>query len=125
MVCNSTIGRIQGLSRMVFGLLFLLMGCSATVLPKITAAEGREMVAAGAFLVDVRSPNEYSAGHVEGAANIPHTEIEQRLAEFGANKHRTIVLYCGSGRRAGLAQETLNAHGYLQVYNAGGMNEWK
>ena len=82
------------------------------------------MVARGALLVDVRSPQEFSAGHVEGAINIPHLDVEKRLSEFGENPDREIVLYCRSGHRSGLAQEGLKALGYTRVFNAGGYEEW-
>jgi phage shock protein E len=50
--------------------------------------------------------------------------VEQRLAEFGEDRAREIVLYCRSGQRSGLAQESLKALGYTRVFNAGGYQEW-
>ncbi|TFG85429.1 MAG: rhodanese-like domain-containing protein [Chromatiales bacterium] len=82
------------------------------------------LVSRGALLVDVRSAEEFSTGHVEGAINIPHLDVEKRLSEFGENRDRQIVLYCRSGHRAGLAQESLKALGYTQVFNAGGFEAW-
>lgn len=90
----------------------------------ITAAEGKAKVKAGALLLDVRAPGEYVAGHVEGAVNIPHDQIESRLSEITGDKNKEIVLYCKSGRRAGIALETLAKNGYSHVYNAGGYSDW-
>ena len=106
----------------IFCLLLASFGiaCSARIEP----VEGRAKVANGALLVDVRSPEEFAAGHVEGARNIPYDQVERRLVEFGNDTHREIVLYCGSGRRAGLAQETLKAHGFTRSFNAGGYDAW-
>lgn len=90
----------------------------------IGAADGRALVARGALLVDVRSAQEFSEGHVEGAINIPHLDVEKRLSEFGENRDRDIVLYCRSGHRAGLAQQSLQALGFTHVYNTGGYQDW-
>lgn len=90
----------------------------------ITATDGKAKVKTGALLLDVRASGEYAAGHVEGAVNIPHDQIESRLSEITGGKDKEIVLYCKSGRRAGIALETLAKNGYTQVYNAGGYSDW-
>ncbi len=77
----------------------------------------------GALLVDVRSRQEYDAGHLEGALLIPHDQVERRIAEFGDDKGRSIVLYCRSGRRAGVAEQVLRGAGFTNVLNAGGYKE--
>jgi phage shock protein E len=102
----------------------VLGGISTSQAQTIGATEGMALVARGALLVDVRSAEEFSAGHVEGAINIPHTDVEQRLADFGEDRAREIVLYCRSGQRSGLAQESLKALGYTRVFNAGGYQDW-
>lgn len=73
--------------------------------------------------IDVRSPAEYAGGHVEGAVNIPHTEIAERIAEITENKDAIIHLYCRSGRRSGIAQEALKKLGYSEAVNDGGYEE--
>ena len=75
--------------------------------------------------LDVRTAEEYAAGHIDGAINIPHTEIAQRIAELDLDKATPIVLYCKSGRRAGIALETLTSMGYNQVTNEGGFDAIK
>lgn len=67
------------------------------------------------LILDVRSHDEYEAGHVPGAVNIPHDELPTRLDEISASKSDEIVVYCHSGRRAGAAESTLQAEGYTQV----------
>ncbi len=79
----------------------------------------------GALLVDVRTQKEYDAGHLEGALLIPYDQIPQRLAEFGEDKNRSIVVYCRSGKRAGIAEETLRKAGFTHVLNAGGYKAMK
>lgn len=83
-------------------------------------ARGWELIAQGALLVDVRSQAEFDAGHLEGALLIPHTDVAARLSEFGPDKDRSIVLYCRSGNRAGIAEKVLAAHGFTNIHNAGG-----
>ncbi|MDT8450840.1 MAG: rhodanese-like domain-containing protein [Wenzhouxiangellaceae bacterium] len=71
-------------------------------------------------VIDVRSAGEVEeTGMVAGATNIPHTETDA-LAEFIGDKDRTVILYCGSGRRAGLAIDALRARGFHGLVNAGG-----
>lgn len=109
----------------VLAVIFLaLPGINVPQAQTISGAEGQVMVARGALLVDVRTPQEFSAGHVEGAINIPHTDVEARVLEFGENKDREIVLYCRSGHRSGLAQESLEALGFTKVFNAGAYQDW-
>lgn len=91
----------------------------------IPLQEARAKIKEGAFLVDVRSPEEYESGHIEGAVNIPHDQVESRTGEFGKDLHRDIVLYCGSGRRANFAADVLRKQGYTSVFNAGGYDELK
>ncbi|MCB0344261.1 MAG: rhodanese-like domain-containing protein [Bdellovibrionales bacterium] len=74
----------------------------------------------GALILDVRTAQEFSQGHIEGALNIPHNEIEQRIAELGPDKSRIVVAYCAVGGRSEKAKQQLLAHGFKQVYNAGG-----
>jgi phage shock protein E len=82
----------------------------------------------GALLLDVRSQGEFDSGHVDGAKLIPHTEIDARIDEVlqaqGGDKHKPIVVYCRSGRRSGMAKKALVGHGFDQVTNLGGMNNW-
>lgn len=74
-------------------------------------------------VIDVRSAEEVEqTGTVAGATNIPHTETEA-LAEFIGDRDRTVILYCGSGRRAGLAIEALRERGFHGLVNAGGYED--
>lgn len=73
--------------------------------------------------VDVRTPEEYAAGHVEGAILIPHTEMAQRYTELEQYRDREIVVYCRSGRRSGIAKGILEDEGFDNVTNGGGFSE--
>jgi len=90
---------------------------------EIQGPEARRLVAGGARLLDVRSPQEYAGGHLPGAVNIPVQEIEGRLAEVGA-RDGELVLYCRSGHRSSRATEILRRHGFTKVHNLGPMTAW-
>ncbi len=81
------------------------------------------LIEEGARVIDVRSPEEFDTGHLEGAINIPHDQIEGRLDELGGTPKDVLVLYCKSGRRSQMAAEALFERGYKKVYNAGGYSD--
>jgi len=93
--------------------------------PKDTARanEARAMVSAGAMLIDVRSPGEYASGHIEGAVNIPVSDLGGRIPKLG-KKDRAIVVYCRSGNRSGQAARILAAAGFTKVFDLGAMSNW-
>lgn len=75
------------------------------------------------FVLDVRTPQEFAEGHVPGAVNISHDQLAARLAEVP--KDQDVVLYCRSGRRAGMAADVLRAHGYTRLSHLDGdMQAW-
>src|SRR5512137_2670262 len=75
------------------------------------------------LLLDVRTPQEYAEGHIAGAVNVPHDQLATRVAEVP--KDKDVVLYCRSGRRAGIAADVLAANGYTRLSHLeGDMNAW-
>lgn len=98
-----------------------------TVLFLLTAFLSANLWAADSqtIIVDVRSDKEYQAGHIEGALHQPHDSIDAGIGELLPDKSQPIMLYCGSGKRAGLAKEKLEALGYSNVENAGGYENLK
>jgi len=79
--------------------------------------------AAEALWIDVRSAEEFNTEHVSAAVNIPYTEIGGRIDEVTSNKDALIYVYCRSGRRSGIARETLTETGYTNVINLGGLED--
>ncbi|GHA65111.1 rhodanese-like domain-containing protein [Photobacterium aphoticum] len=75
-----------------------------------------ELQAEKPLLVDVRSHQEFIAGHLPNAINIPHDKIAQ-LTTLAPDKSQPIFLYCRSGHRAGLAESVLKQQGYTRIYN--------
>ena len=75
------------------------------------------------FVLDVRTPQEYAAGHVPGAVNVPYDQVASHLAEIP--KDKDVVIYCRSGRRTGLAAAVLEANGYTKLKHLqGDMEAW-
>lgn len=72
----------------------------------------------GAFLVDVRTSQEFAGGSVKNAVNIPLNQLETSLDNFKGKK--AIVVFCQSGSRSGRAKRILEKHGFQQVVNGGG-----
>ncbi|MCB9496729.1 MAG: FAD-dependent oxidoreductase [Fibrobacteria bacterium] len=86
--------------------------------------EVERRVAAGAFLLDVRTPEEFELGHIPGAVNIPNTALRTRLSEVP--RDRELLLYCGVGIRGYLAERILRENGYTRLGNlTGGWKTWK
>jgi phage shock protein E len=75
----------------------------------------------GAFLVDVRTPGEYSGGSVPGAVNIPLDQIQQQISKFKNKK--SVVVFCRSGMRSSQAKSLLQQMGIPAVYNGGTWQE--
>jgi phage shock protein E len=89
----------------------------------VTGSQAQELVADGAVLVDVRTPQEFNAGHIEGAINIPLHELRQRIDELGS-PDEPIVLYCRSGNRSHQAEVYLEGQGFENVYDLGSYRNW-
>jgi rhodanese-related sulfurtransferase len=76
------------------------------------------------FVLDVRTPEEFAAGHVPGAVNIPHDQVAARVTDVP--KDKDVVIYCRSGRRSALAAEALAAKGYTRLGHLDGdMMAWE
>jgi phage shock protein E len=89
----------------------------------VDGAEAHRLVAAGVKVVDVRTAVEFAMGHVPGAVNIPFDEMEKRHAELGPPSTK-VLLYCRSGRRSGVAAETLKAKGFTRLYDLQAFDRW-
>ncbi|MAI64871.1 MAG: sulfurtransferase [Alteromonas sp.] len=72
------------------------------------------------LLIDVRSPEEYADGHIPGAINMPHENINGYLSKLEQHKNKPIIIYCRSGRRAKLAMKVLQEHDFTDVMHLEG-----
>ena len=76
--------------------------------------------AAGTVLLDVRSPQEYREGHIPGSQNVPLQQLD-KVEEVTENKDTVLYVYCRSGARSRQAVSLLQAMGYTNVRNIGGI----
>jgi len=77
-------------------------------------------------ILDVRTPEEYAAGHVPGAINVSHDQVAARLPELSAYKSKDVVVYCRTGRRTRLALDVLKANGFERLWHLeGDMLAWQ
>ncbi|MDW8171081.1 MAG: rhodanese-like domain-containing protein [Anaerolineae bacterium] len=74
-------------------------------------------------LIDVRTPGEFSSGHISGALNIPLDQLSHRLSEIP--KDRQVILYCRSGNRSDQAAALLRSVGYNNILDLGGIIAWQ
>jgi len=93
----------------------------------VSQDEMLRMIDAGTapMVLDVRTAEEFAEGHVPGAINISHDELAERLAEIDAAREDGLIVYCRSGRRAGIAEELLLSQGFNGVQHLDGdMAAW-
>lgn len=76
----------------------------------------------GRLIIDVREPDEFAKGHVDGAINIPPARLMSDPAALGNTpKDAEIILYCVSGSRSNTSKKLLESRGYTNVIN--GINQ--
>lgn len=95
---------------------------SADSTPKAEQSAVQAQKAKGVW-IDVRSAEEFNAGHLQDAVNIPHDKIIEGVKALGSDKDAPINLYCRSGRRAEAALTELKNAGYTNVTNHGGYED--
>lgn len=77
-------------------------------------------------ILDVRTPEEYAAGHIPGAINVPYDQIDAHLDSLASFRGQEVVVYCRTGRRAGIAEAALSQAGFSQVLDLEGhMRSWQ
>lgn len=112
----------------------LLAGCTAptgtgkdATYKQISMSEAVTMMENedGYIILDVRRPDEFAAGHIPNAINIPNESIgDEEIAEL-PDKDQLILVYCRSGNRSKQASEKLVKLGYTNIVEFGGINDWQ
>ena len=111
----------------------MFTGCSGTsnsqtnTYRQITMDEAVTMMAqeTGYIILDVRRPDEFAAGHIQNAINVPNESIGTDEIPELPNKDQLIMVYCRSGRRSKEASEKLVKLGYTNIVEFGGILDWK
>ena len=96
-------------------------GYSENELKIISADEAKQLTSNGAILVDVRTPQEYESGHLDGAINIPYMDIHGIAGNYLKDKSAPVIVYCATGKRSTQAVKSLEYIGYENVYYLGGI----
>ncbi|MBE6737677.1 MAG: rhodanese-like domain-containing protein [Ruminococcus sp.] len=93
---------------------------------QINAEKAKEIMDSGVehIIIDARTDEEFSEGHIEGAILIPEYEIAVRAEQELPDKDALILVYCRSGRRSKIASEELVNLGYTNVKEFGGIIDW-
>ena len=111
----------------------MFTGCAGTsnnqtnTYRQITMDEAVNMMAqeTGYIILDVRRPDEFAAGHIPNAINVPNESIGTDEIPELPNKDQLIMVYCRSGRRSKEAAEKLVKLGYTNIVEFGGILDWK
>ena len=125
---NSLLRTIKKLPLMAA--LMLLASCAAPAeTPSFRQVTTNEAIAimekeTGYIILDVRRPDEFTAGHIPGAINIPNESIDTRPIPQLPDKNQLILVYCRSGNRSKQASAKLAALGYTNIVEFGGINSW-
>ncbi|MDO5640090.1 MAG: rhodanese-like domain-containing protein [Neisseria sp.] len=101
----------------------LVIPAAATAAPQAAANASAPTAKAKGVWIDVRSPEEFSRGHLQGALNIPGDQIARRISAVSPDKNAPVNLYCRSGGRAEAALQELKKQGYTNVTNHGGYQD--
>ena len=100
------------------------LAATAPLPDTISVAEAAAKRDAGAFVLDVRGPDEWNEYHIPGSALIPLDQLETRLSEVPQGKE--VVVVCRSGNRSQPGRDVLKNAGFTQVTSmSGGLKEWK
>jgi len=86
---------------------------------QVSAGQAAELAGQGALLLDVRTAEEFSRGHVSGATNLPLSDIANGIESIQSDRDRPVLMYCLSGTRSQAAVGILRKKGYQNVHNLG------
>ncbi len=107
------------------GAFFFLNNGSAKNLVTYEELQSKLNSKASFTLLDVRTLDEYSAGHIPAAVLLPYDEIAQKAEKLLPEKDAEIIVYCRSGRRSAIAADELRKLGYTEVKDFGGISRWQ
>ncbi len=120
-------GIILAAAAIVIAVIFIFTRSPEKQVPlpaNINVSEAAELLENGAFLLDVRQPEEWAEMHIQGAVLIPLGELESRISEIPTD--RDVLIICRSGNRSTQAREILRAAGLERTTSImGGMNAWQ
>ena len=87
----------------------------------VSVEVARKHLAAGALVIDVRSPEEFRNGQVPGAINLPLGDLRESLPRRVKDQNQVLLVHCLSGGRSGIAKQQIKGMGYSNVFNLGSL----
>jgi len=103
-----------------------LLSAAKAEITEVTTDSAADHIAAGYTVLDVREPDEYQEGAIEGAIHIPRGHLESQIENRITDKSTPVVVYCAGGVRSAFAASTMQELGYESVESmAGGFGRWK
>lgn len=117
-------GRAAGavaFAAMALGGLFSITACATNSTAQPAMATSGNQMPADAVILDVRTPAEYSSGHLEGAQNVDYSSANFRNSVSALPKSGSYIVYCRSGNRSASATREMQELGFTNVKDAGGM----
>ena len=103
-----------------------LLSAAKAQISEVDTAAAQQQIADGAVVLDVREPDEYDQGALNGAIHIPRGHLEAQVETRILDKQSPVVVYCAGGVRSAFAAKTLGELGYTSVVSmAGGFGKWK
>ncbi len=98
----------------------------ATAFAAVSSQELIRLMNQGALVLDIRKPEEFAAGHVSGAKQLPSDKILTAGESFKRFKDKPVIVYCDSGSLAAAAVRQLNAQGFTKAFTLrGGFAGWR
>lgn len=124
---NQTTAAMPTFFRLPLIAVALALPVAAQARPGVAAKPGavssKPAAKARGVWIDVRTPEEFRSGHLQGAINIPVQQIRAAIMAVSPDKHAPLHLYCRSGRRVEVALQELKALGYTNITNHGGYED--
>jgi rhodanese-related sulfurtransferase len=93
------------------------MGILSSLFGKKKSVDFAELISQGAQIIDVRTPSEYSNGHLKASKNIPLDRLASSVSKI--DKKKPVITCCASGMRSSSARGILIKAGFTEVYNGG------
>jgi rhodanese-related sulfurtransferase len=106
-------------------LVFTELRRKAAGVTNVEAAEAVKLINADAAIIDIRSVEAFTQGHIARAKNIPFDELDANIEKIDALKTRSVIAVCNAGVTSSKAVDLLRKHGFESVYGLkGGMTAW-
>ncbi len=105
-----------------------MFGFNQSDVPEIEASKVHEALENNedVIIIDVRTPQEFSRGNLEGSVNVPVDLVEARMEEVVPDKNKIVYVYCLSGSRSNMAVDAMVKKGYKNVFSMkSGLLSWR